>query len=143
MVSAADSLDALLTASPSALVAAVGPDGRTVPVPRSVVLYGQRAFDGPSGIDLVVGDDQRLILDGWMRAREEPAVRIEVHTLCDPDRVSVVSFFDVRDEHGVHVVVIEAPDPDLVLRFVAERSTRHVGVGQIKRDAIATILDVG
>lgn len=138
---AAMALDDLLRRRPSALVAALGPDGMQA-FPDSVRLHGQRVFDGGLGIDIVAAEDQVIVLDGWIRSAREAVVSLEIHLLADPDQVATVHFFDVRVEHGVHVVVLEVADPDLVQRSVGARAAQRRPTARVSRDAMAIFTEV-
>ncbi|MEY2430658.1 MAG: hypothetical protein QOC92_383 [Acidimicrobiaceae bacterium] len=135
-------LNAVLTANPVAMVAAMGSAGRLVPVPDSVPLHGQQVFEGSSGLDLVVADDQMVVIHGWARASTEAIVRLEIRLLADPDHAATISFFDVRAEHGVHIIVFEAHDPEVVFKSIATRAALRPGVGHVKRDAGAAFVEV-
>jgi diguanylate cyclase (GGDEF)-like protein/PAS domain S-box-containing protein len=135
-------LEQLLARAPEALVAAVGGEGRLVTMPTSVPLRGQGVFEGGSGLDLVVADDQALIIDGWARASTEAVVRLEVHLLGDPDQIAVIHFFDVRAEHGVHVITLEAGDPDVVTRSADALAASRCTVAHVRRDATSVFVEV-
>lgn len=135
-------LTSWLARNPGAVVAALGPEGRLVPMPDSVPLDGHRVFGGRSGLELVVAEDQILVIDGWTRANREPIVRLEVHLLADPDQPATVHLFDVRAEHGVHAIVVVARDPELVLASAEAWAALPSGVARIERDAVAVILRV-
>ena len=111
-------------------------------VPGSVPLHGQRVFVSGIGLELVVAEDQVLLLDAWTRAATEPIVHVEVHLLSDPDDVARISFFDVRDEHGVHVVVLDAHDPEQAWRSAELREARRRRIGRVERDDTSVFLAV-
>lgn len=135
-------LDALLRERAGAVVAALGDGARVVPMPASVPLAGQRVFEDGLGLDLVVAQDQIAIIAAWGRAQYEPVVRLEVHLLADPDHVSTLHLFDVRAEHGAHVVVIEAEDQELLLRSLDGRIAPRGRVARARKDATAVFLEV-
>jgi diguanylate cyclase (GGDEF)-like protein/PAS domain S-box-containing protein len=135
-------LDALLRVTPDAVVASMRDDGTLVPTPPSVRLYGQSAFAQVSGVDLVVFEDQLAIVDAFARAKKEPIVRVDVHLLADPDRVAKLHLFDVRAQHGVHVIVVELPSTDALQRSAAARLAMRRPVGHVKRDATGIFLEV-
>lgn len=135
-------LSALLTANPGALVAAIGSDGRLVPMPASVPSEGHRLLVGRSGLDLAVAADQLLIIEGWTKANQEPIVTLELHMEIDPEQTATVHFFDVRADHGVHVVVVVAQDPELVLAAGEASAALPSGVARVHKDAVAVILEV-
>jgi diguanylate cyclase (GGDEF)-like protein/PAS domain S-box-containing protein len=135
-------LDRLLRANESALVAAFGGEGSFVPVPDTVPLHGHREFSGCTGLDLLVPEDHIVVIDGWELAKRQPIVRLEVRLLVDPHQRSAIHFFDVRAEHGVHVLVLEARDPDRVVRSFEERSAERLGLAHVKRDGVGVFLEV-
>jgi diguanylate cyclase (GGDEF)-like protein/PAS domain S-box-containing protein len=138
---AGEALDALLRDNPDVVIAALGRGG-VLPMPESVPLSGQRVFEDRSALDLVVIEDQIVIVEGWARAQDEPIVCLEVRLLADPDQLSTVHFFDVRAEHGVHVVVLEARDPEVLRKSIEARQAPRHGVAKAKKDALAGFLDV-
>ena len=140
----AEALDELLGRCPGALVAALGPDG-IVPFPTSVPLHGQAVFDALQGIDVFSPETQLVVLEAWGRCRHEPMVSVDAHLLAEPDRLVPLHFFDVREEHGVHVVVLEGADVDLVWRSLDARATQRRPSARVTRDASAvfTTVDAG
>jgi diguanylate cyclase (GGDEF)-like protein/PAS domain S-box-containing protein len=141
-VTAARALERLLRENPDAVVAAIGSQGAIVPMPASVPLCGQQVFEGASGLELVIVEDQVAIIEAWARAADEPIVRVEVHPLANPEQISTVQFLDVRAEHGVHVAVFEALDRDELSRLAELRSQRPPGVARAKKDAAAMFLEI-
>ncbi len=139
---APDALDALLRANPDALVAALGPTGMLAVFPTSVPLHGQRVLEGGSGMDLLVPEDQLVVLEAWARATVEQVVEVVVHLLADPDHIARLSFFDVRDAHGVHVSVLEAGDPDMAWRSARVRAGLRRRTGTATRDGLAVFTEV-
>ena len=141
-MSASDSLNQLLARNPGALVAALGSESRLVPMPASVPLRGQLVFDGDSGIDLIVAEDRMVALEGWALADEQPVVRVNVRLLGGPDELATLSFFDVREEHGVHVIALEADDPTVMVRSVEALSTLRRGAAHVTRDIMGVFVAV-
>ena len=135
-------LDALLRSNVDAVVSAIGSEAVQVPMPLSVPLYGQSLFEGFLGLELVVADDQLAVVDGWARAQHEPIVRFDVHFLADPEQVSIVHFFDVRAEHGVHVVVLEVQDQELLARSQEVGEAKRRRVARAKKDGASVFLEV-
>lgn len=113
-----------------------------VPIPESVPLCGQRIFPGESGLDLVAPEDHLLAIEGWQRAKLEPVVQLDLRLLAHPDHHSAVTFFDVHVEHGVHILMLDDDDPDLVIATGEARAARRRGVAHVKRDAAAVYLEV-
>jgi diguanylate cyclase (GGDEF)-like protein/PAS domain S-box-containing protein len=135
-------LDDLLRTNAGTLVTAFGGDGTLVPMPAAVALHGRRVFDGSTGLDMIVAEDHILVIGAWERAKQEPIVRFEVRLVADPDVPSVVHFFDLRAEHGVHVIVLETRDPELVVRTSEARAAERQGVAHVKRDGVGVFLEV-
>jgi diguanylate cyclase (GGDEF)-like protein/PAS domain S-box-containing protein len=131
-----------LADNPGALVAAIGMDGRLVPVPESVDLEGHHLLGVRTGLDLVIPADQLLIVDGWARASEEPIVRLDVHLVPEPDQLAILHLFDVRAEHGVHIITVVARDPEHLLASADASAAMPGGVGHMRKDAVAVILEV-
>ena len=138
---AGGSMRELLRTRSDAIVAAIDGNARMVPVPPSVELHGHAAFTGQSGMDLVVPDDQIAVLDAWRRAQTESVVRSDVHLLADPGSTAGLWIFDLRAEHGVHVIVLEGQCLDAVHRSGEARDARRRIVARAKKDAVAVFLD--
>lgn len=136
-----DALDGLLHRNPRALVSALGREGMA-PFPESVELHGQTVFDRGAGMELVAPEDQVLILDGWARCEREPVVSLHVHLVADPERLTPIHFFDVRAAHGVHVVVLEAADPELVVESAGLRAGLRRRTARVARDGLAVFIEV-
>jgi len=111
-------------------------------MPDAVQVCGQGAPSEGWGLDLMVADDQIRFIEGLARAKEELIVHLNVHLLADPDQAVTIHMFDISAQYGVQVVVIEAPDRDLVLRSVTARAELRRTVGHIKRDAMSVFLEV-
>jgi diguanylate cyclase (GGDEF)-like protein/PAS domain S-box-containing protein len=141
-VDAEEALLALLDGDPTALVGALGSDADWAPVPGSVSLPTHQEFTGGSGLDLVVADDQVAVIEAWSRAQREPIVRLDVHLLGDADHVVHLSIFDLRAEHGVHVLVLQGHNAEAVARSAAVRPVRRYTTATTKKDAAAVFLEV-
>ena len=140
--SAVVALDALLRTHVDAVVAAMSSEGVLVSMPASMRLSGQIPFEGRSGLDLVVAEDQVAVIDGWARAQHEPIVSLDVRLRGDPDQVSALHLFDVRAEHGVHVLVLEARDPAMLLKLSEADTAQRRRVTTVKRDGASVFLEV-
>ncbi len=136
------SLRSWLAEHPSAVVAALRTDGQMVSMPDTVAIDDHLGFggEGRSGIEMVVPGDQLLVIDAWTRADREPIVRLDVRLLADPEHTASVHFFDLRADHGVHVIAVVARDPDKVRAWMEAASERPSRVAHIERDALAVIL---
>ena len=135
-------LDSYLQAHPTALIAALGTDGRPIPVPDSVPLCGQRGFAGHSGLELVAAKDQMAAIEAWERSFVEEVVSLDVHLIDDPDRSVRICFFDARAEHGVHLLIVESDDPDDLLASADAHAGITRLVAHVYKDAVAVILQV-
>lgn len=133
-------MDALLRTKPEAVVAAIGDAGVLRPIPDTVPLQGQQRFEEGTAIDLIVPEDQVRVLDAWRRAAEEPVVTADVRLLADPASQARLHFVDVRPVHGVHLIVLEADDPELAARSVKERDTQRRRAAHIERDPLGVVL---
>jgi diguanylate cyclase (GGDEF)-like protein/PAS domain S-box-containing protein len=135
-------LEALLARTSGAIVAALGSDGSLVPMPGAVPLGSHSALDEDWGLELLVAEDRLKFIEGLARAKSEAIVRLESHLLAAPDQTLTMHIFDVRADVGVHVLVIESPDTEAVLRSVDARAALRPTVGHVKRDALSVFLEV-
>jgi hypothetical protein len=99
-------LQSLLTQYPEAPVAAVNLSGVYVEMPSSVPLTGQRLIEARSSMHFVVPADQKAVADAFHRAVIRAASSAAVHLAKDPERTATLHYFDVRERHGVFVVVL-------------------------------------
>ena len=135
-------LRSLFRRNPAAIVAAIGDQGTLVPVPASVPDEGHEHFDGRLAMDLIVGEDHIAVIEAWTRAQHEPVVTIQVHLLADRETPATIHMFDVRVEHGVHIIVMEGQNLDMIARSSDERAAIRRGAAHSKRDSAATFLEV-
>jgi diguanylate cyclase (GGDEF)-like protein/PAS domain S-box-containing protein len=135
-------LDDVLTGNPTALITALGHDGRPRPIPPLVRLQGRQQFEGGSGLELVAAKDQLAAINAWERAQTEPMVCLDVHLGADEDRAVTIYFFDVRAEHGVHLLVVVTDDPAFVLDAARAHAAGTRPVAHIHKDAASVILEV-
>jgi diguanylate cyclase (GGDEF)-like protein/PAS domain S-box-containing protein len=96
-------LTSLLAIYPDAPVAAHRPDGVMVPMPDSVPLRGNPVLEARSGLDLIIRDDR--VLKGWERVLAEGAASYPVHPVGRPDITGTVYGLDLRETHGVILVL--------------------------------------
>jgi diguanylate cyclase (GGDEF)-like protein/PAS domain S-box-containing protein len=123
-------LATLLMHYPEAPVAATGADGLLVAMPASVPLQRNPVLQARTGMELVSAEDRGRLLTGWDKVLTSGASRCQVHLASDPDAEVTCSWFDVRETHGVIVVVLvpldgasspipEVPEsPPVTSRFV-------------------------
>lgn len=103
-------LTVLLDQHPEGLVAAIGTDGLFVSMPASVPLSGQKLLAGRSALDLVAPKDVEVMITTWERARQTGAARVTVEPVNSPGSSARLHCFDVREHHGVFVLVVLAED---------------------------------
>jgi diguanylate cyclase (GGDEF)-like protein/PAS domain S-box-containing protein len=96
-------LTSLLALYPEAPVAAHRADGVMVPMPDSVPLQRNPVLEARSGLDLIIRDDR--VLKGWGRILEEGAARYPVSPVGRPDIAGIVYGLDLREIHGVILVL--------------------------------------
>jgi len=123
-------LATLLVHYPEAPVAAAGADGLLVAMPASVPLQRNPVLQARTGMELVSPEDRGRLLAGWDKVLTTGAARCQVHPASNPDVEVTCSWFDVRETHGVIVVVLVPADgadspipqvpesPPVVSRFV-------------------------
>ncbi len=103
-------LSTLLADHPTAVVAAIGEDGATVPVPPSVpVGDGHRVVDDTSTLELVVPADRVVIVRLFAETRHRGMVSAPVRPVDDEAGPVMVHMVDAREHHGVLVVVFGEP----------------------------------
>jgi diguanylate cyclase (GGDEF)-like protein/PAS domain S-box-containing protein len=134
-------VDSLLREHPNALVSALGVDARPVPVPASVPLCGQQLYQGRSGLELVAARDQLAAIDAWQQSQTDPVVRLDVHLGFAPDQLVTIYLVDARAEHGVHLLLSVADDPELVFAAAAAHEVTTRPVAHVSKDAVSVILD--
>ncbi len=141
----ADTLEAALTSLlalyPAAPVAAHTAEGVMVAMPDSIPLRQNPILEGRSGADLAVRDEQ--LARGWERVMAEGAARYRVHPVGYPDITSMVYGLDLRERHGVLMilVVIGAGDagarpapaeiPKAMPRFASMRKDVHAVIQEV------------
>ena len=100
----------LLDQHPEAVVSAIDAEGLRVPMPASVPLNGHKVLAGRSALHLVAPRDVEVMIATFERVRHTGAARAAVELASAPGRVAELFFFDVREHHGVVVVVLIAED---------------------------------
>jgi diguanylate cyclase (GGDEF)-like protein/PAS domain S-box-containing protein len=103
-------LTVLLDQHPEAVVSALNADGLRVTMPASVPLNDHKLLAGRSALHLVAPRDVEVMITTWERARHTGAARATVELGNSPGRSAELYFFDVREHHGVFVVVLLAED---------------------------------
>jgi diguanylate cyclase (GGDEF)-like protein/PAS domain S-box-containing protein len=103
-------LASLLVHYPEAPVAATAADGLLVAMPVSVPLQRNPVLEARTGMELVSPEDRGRLLAGWDKALTSGTARCQVHMASNPDAEVTCSWFDVRETHGVIVVVLVPVD---------------------------------
>lgn len=135
-------LEALVLANPSAVVFAMASDGRPTTMPEALDVPRNPDLVRASGVDLLVGADHTAVLEAWQRAQHEPVVELGVHLLADPERIVGLYFIDLREEHGVHITVLDVTEPELVTASMEAVDGRRRVVGRVQRDPLSCFLAV-
>jgi diguanylate cyclase (GGDEF)-like protein/PAS domain S-box-containing protein len=136
-----DVLRRVLRAHPDGVVSAIGQGGRPVSVPDTVPLDRHQRFIG-SGLDIILPEDQIVVIDHWRLADDEPHVVFKARLLADPNQVATIHVVDARADHGVHVILVEDLDLDLVERCkVLSAQLRH-HTARVKKDGVSTFLEI-
>jgi len=133
--------DEVLERNPDALVMAIGRDSRPVGMPDSLHLDDRIQLLARSGLELVAAEDQIMVIEAWERVFVEPVVELDVHMQAFPARAVTVFIFDLREEHGVHLLVVDTDDPEMLLELAAAHSARARPIAHVKKDAVSIILD--
>lgn len=96
-------LVSLLEMYPDAAVGAQSVDGVMVAMPESIPLGHHQVLEARTGLDLAITDES--IMRGWERAVKEGAARYPVHPLGHPDLTLMVYALDLRENHGVLMIL--------------------------------------
>jgi diguanylate cyclase (GGDEF)-like protein/PAS domain S-box-containing protein len=134
-------LRAMLADYPAAFVAALGDDGIFVPVPDAVPLRGHRVLHVRSTLELVVPDDRETVLTTWQRARTTGAATAQLHLRLEPDRSSVIHYFDVRDTYGVYIAVLVGADGS-ALPGIDAIPARPPRVARVRKNELAVFIEI-
>jgi diguanylate cyclase (GGDEF)-like protein/PAS domain S-box-containing protein len=96
-------LESLLEMYPDAAVGAHSADGVMVPMPDSIPLRANPVLEARTALDLAITDEN--IMRGWERAVKEGAARYPVHPAGHPDLTLMVYALDLRENHGVVMIL--------------------------------------
>jgi diguanylate cyclase (GGDEF)-like protein/PAS domain S-box-containing protein len=135
-------LGALLEHHPEAAVCALGPDGVSVDMPRSVPVSSHAVVRARSALDLVVAAHRVVVITAWERARAVGASRAPVRLRADPERPAVLHFFDARESHGCFLAVFVSGDGDEVSLFGRDAPALPPRFARARKSELAVILDV-
>jgi diguanylate cyclase (GGDEF)-like protein/PAS domain S-box-containing protein len=103
-------LEALLKRYPTALVAALAPDGFRVPMPEQVAVRAEQIIPVPDDrvtmLDLLIPGDMWTVVSVWERARTTGMAISTVHMLHEPERPLSLNFLDLTHKYGVWLGVL-------------------------------------
>lgn len=138
----ASALSDVLADRPRALVAAIGDDGLFVPLPPSLPVGGRGVVEARAATDIIEPGDRELVIEAWEAVLAGGYSCAEV-PLPGLDGPAAMHFFDVRDEHGAYVLVIDAGDEPPPVGPVPVPSTEAVAkVVRVRKDGIAVLQQV-
>jgi diguanylate cyclase (GGDEF)-like protein/PAS domain S-box-containing protein len=136
---------ALVAAHPEARIAALADDGFCIPMPASMGLPAVLLLPVPAVratmIDLLVPGDTMRVIECWEQLPATGTAQVVVHTRRHPDRLSDLTFFDLRPVYGVLVGVLtdstsvtgrpDPPPPGLEVRVRPRTATVHKTRGAV------------
>lgn len=138
----ASALSEVLADRPKALVAAIGDDGLFVPLPPSIPIEGRAVVDARAATDIIEPGDRELVIEAWEAVLDGRYSCTEV-PLPGLEGPAAMHFFDVRDEHGAYVLVIDAgEDPPPVGPVATPDTTGMAKVVRVRKDGIAVLQEV-
>ncbi len=105
-------LESLLSRYPEAPVAALKADGVSISVPESIALVRNRVLEARSGLDMVVQEDRLRLLATWDQVLARGSARCLAHLAEQPETTVALYGLDLREAHGV-VLVLYAPTDEV------------------------------
>jgi diguanylate cyclase (GGDEF)-like protein/PAS domain S-box-containing protein len=136
-------LASLLLRYPEAPVIAAGVDGVVVAMPASVPLRRNPVLEARTGMDLVSPPDRGRLLSSWDKVLTSGVARCELHLASNPDATVMCSWFDVRENHGVIVIVLVPTDAaNGPVPRVPERPPVTSRFGRISKDDAGVIVKI-
>jgi diguanylate cyclase (GGDEF)-like protein/PAS domain S-box-containing protein len=130
----------LLSRFPDAAVVALDEHGDVVPCPASLDVGAHPGTGGVPPAALVAPEWHREVEQAWERARHDGVGRAVVPLTARSDRLAVLHFVDVREEHGVYVAIL-APEGEPLPDTGPRRSAPPRHAVQVK-DEMATVTEV-
>ncbi|WP_158548523.1 GGDEF domain-containing protein [Blastococcus sp. TF02A-26] len=125
---------------PHAVFAALASDGVMVAMPDSVGIPADRVLPVPedrsTAVDVVVPADTMAVVDAWERVLGNGLSFTTVHTRRDPEQPVMLTFLDVRAEHGVLLAAFEVVGVDPDDAAVAAAQGEWVAVSRTPRTAV-------
>ena len=138
-------VEAWLAIHPEALVAALGADGHSAPMPAGVLLTRGQRIDGRSLLDLVVEGDRPKVATAFMSATEFGLSAVSLRMVGPPIQAVTATYIDMTEELGVFMRLV-APEQEehssgssLPDGISARRRPR---LGSCTKDQLARILSV-
>lgn len=99
----------LLRCHPSAPVCAMNAEAAFKPIPPGIPAAGHPVLSARSSFEIVVPADLKHLVDAWDEATRSGRSSAHVHLAKDGQSVTV-EFFDVRELHGVYLIVFVPND---------------------------------
>lgn len=123
-------------------MAAVGEDGLFVPLPASLPADGHAVVEARAATDIVAPGDREPVIEAWEQVLATGYGCAEV-PLPGSDRPATMHIFDVRAEHGVYVMVLDAGDDPPPIGPVEGPSTEGMAkVVRVRKDGVAVLREV-
>ena len=136
-------LNSLLARYPEAPVVALRHDGVSVAVPESIPLKRNPVLEARSGLDLIIHEDRVRLLATWDRVLAGGAARCLVHLAGHPDTTVKLCGLDLRETHGVVLIIFAPTDtvdgPVLQAREIPKALPRFATIGKDERSFIVKV----
>ncbi len=123
------------------MVCAVDHEGFNVAWPESLPLGGHAIFSADHAVEIVALEDVPTLLEGWDTTWAQGIGNAEI-SLADGTRARIAAY-DVRDSHGVIVVVVTGLDGpvDPNVRVDAEHAHVRPRICRVRKNESACVID--
>ena len=132
-------LEQLLVEYPGGVVSAIDAHGNPVPAPQSLCLPDQNSLSTRSPLEVVAPASRGSLVDALMLAKQAGVAAVPVVAV--DGTAATCHVIDLRPTHGVLVGMIATESPIDWSTVLADRPEIIPRTGQIKKDAVAMILD--
>lgn len=135
-------LTATLAKHPEAFIAAIAPTGLFVPLPAELAGGSHRPIDGlSSALGLVVAEEQRIVVDAWVRAVHEGVANCVITPLAAPDRQARLHLIDVQPRLGIFVGILTGLEDHTAVAL--QHDDVRPRLVTVHKDATAVITEAG